>query len=1025
MTEYQVLIQKNIKVLNKFLKLLEDVDSKIRLYGMLNSWNKYIYDFELDNNDVLKLVYEINLVFKNKKNELDNPLLLHLNDEYKKEFECNKVNNSKELKNKTMRYIADNLDYYTNDSYQNSNDFNLNNFLSWLEDMSKCIDLSVFRTRIYMLMEKYKRLNKISKKYNIYINPDSKKESKIVGSLYNKQLRNCSLLDKNRCGEECEWVPGRFFGGTCKNKDYVKLLMETYCSFDSYRSREELIMFIKSLNVDNLKIENYKKLNKSVSAVIKHNDVILDLNTLSDNELCDKFKMLLDYIVYTADLNTIEGQINLYKKLGAKKGDVYDIMSLIRNCRNNGYTTFETTRALIGWISKNKKFKYLVASGTVIVGVVVLGSLILYSSNGGNLVENKDDTSKPPETPDSKPPETVNETLKTDSKSLETDNKTSNSASNPGPSPRPSITQTPSPTSSITQTPSPTSSITQTPSPQTSSITQTPSPQTSSITQTPSPTSSITQTPSQTSSITQTPSPQTSSITPTSSQTSSITQTSSQTSSITPTSSQTSSITPTSSITTTPSSTPSPTPSITPTSSITTTSSQTSSITPTPSSTPSISSTSPQTSSITPTPSSTPSITATSPQTPSITTTSSQTPSITSKPSQTPSITPAPSSTPLIQNLNNAEFSKSQSNQVKDNRQPITPFLKNNVFISELTGNFTPKNSKSENPYIGTSLNNDKNDNITEITNNLTPENPSIKLDAINGKNIEFIYENKIELSKISENNTISQEKLNYIEKLFSLPRISYNSIYNKFWGYFGYYNNEAINKFVKETNINELNSVKMDTNLTILPNELIKYKYDPNNIKNELISKYRFLNDIKNGKYGPPNMQIDKMNQLNSDINHLKNLENLANNLFLKTNGRISSIYNGNNVSYKNSAGQNVKFTFEIIRGETVEYSDIVLNGNYENINSEKKIELLSNAQEDSINFYKLSNSPKSTKIVTLIKTLDGKYYSSGFNVDEEIIYCNITECISPIVSNIINVDTNDIESVLEIFGKLGIPNV
>jgi hypothetical protein len=294
----------------------------------------------------------------------------------------------------------------------------------------------------------------------------------------------------------------------------------------------------------------------------------------------------------------------------------------------------------------------------------------------------------------------------------------------------------------------------------------------------------------------------------------------------------------------------------------------------------------------------------------------------------------------------------------------------------------------------------------------------------------EFIKENGINKEKISENGTLSPEKLTYVEKLFSLPKISYNSINNKFWSFFGYNNNEAINAFVDGTNIKNLNSTKMDTNnIQILPknnNELAEYNYNQNDIKTALSGKYKSLNYFKTiTKPGHPIMYTKEIDELKSDITHLKNLSKTLELLDKNAGGSFASIYNGKNVTYKNNNGETVKFDYELINAETVSHSDITLNGNYNEINSEQKAEALSEVQSDVTDYYMSDGDQASTEIVTLIQTADNRYYSTSPTTDGEVIYCNIIGCERPLVANVVKVNTNDIGSVLELFNKTGVPNI
>ncbi len=378
MEEDREFIDKNLKILNKFYNMVLNTNDIPRLNGMINSWNKYKYSFETDNNNVLSMYYNIENLIRQKNQELTSVDNLTVTESIKNKYNCQDIQNSDELKRNVLRYIADNLNYHINILNQNKIDSNFENFTNWLSEISNCIDLKIFQHYIIEMLNKAYRLG--SSQIDIYIDPKSTLKPMSIGDVLDSPQRVCSTLSQNECGGDCQWVKGKLFGGNCVERNRIDILYDNYCSLgSSYRTKEELIILIKSIYTDNLEdVSDISKLTKSISAKIRYNGEIIDLNNYSIEELCKFFKVILSTNISKYGLNTPEGVHRFFKNINVSQEDIDQMYGILENDKKEGKSMYQSHNSLINWIKNNKILSAGIGGG-IAAGLVILG---LYAGTG-------------------------------------------------------------------------------------------------------------------------------------------------------------------------------------------------------------------------------------------------------------------------------------------------------------------------------------------------------------------------------------------------------------------------------------------------------------------------------------------------------------------------------------------------------------------------------------------------------------------------------------------------------------------
>lgn len=361
-------VEKQIKILNKFKEKLKNEKSYAIIDGLYDSWIKYNSGFDIEESRISLLYEEIENLFINKYSEE-----LESFSSMENKFDCSNINENSENKELFYQIIENNLTYYTKNIDKNINNADMHKFLNWLSNMSKCTDLSIFKKQINFILNK---LNIVTYKFDF-----GKQPNMLSGNLFTNTVRECSLLEKKDCDNECEWKFS-IFGSKCVNKDYKKILFNSYCSKESYKSKEEIMLMIKSLYTNDLNINNPKKISKILSNKIKIDGKFVDLKSKTKEELCDYFNQILENTIIEKKLDTIEGQVDLWEKINMSKNDVHQLQIYIRYLKKKSLSAIEILKKVSNWLYNNKKFL------VTIISISLLAYISIYMYNSTYINEN-------------------------------------------------------------------------------------------------------------------------------------------------------------------------------------------------------------------------------------------------------------------------------------------------------------------------------------------------------------------------------------------------------------------------------------------------------------------------------------------------------------------------------------------------------------------------------------------------------------------------------------------------------------
>ncbi len=380
---------KKIRSLEKFYDKLIQSKTSNSIHFLKTSWDKYKSYYDVKDKNIKELYNKIDTYLDDKIEKMKDKKSFILTTDIYYLYTCENLQKDSNLLYEFYDFVSNSIMYYSKFNVTNIPSMELHTFLVWLEKLSYCIDLTQFKEKINEILEKIKiKKHKTTYDFNFkeYDTP------MIIGDVLNKPPRNCSLVNKIECNNECEWSK---YDNKCMNRNYIELLTHTYCSTNSYKSKDELILLIKSLYIDKNYKNEYKNLSRSVSNKILLGNEYYQLNEMTIIDLCKIFNNLLIKMIGNYDIDSIDGQLNFWRKINMGKNDLIQITSLIDNCAKNKYSFMEIRNTVTKWIKENKK-TFIGITG---LGVVVLAGLIAYSSNEygvlNKTIENEDTQENP------------------------------------------------------------------------------------------------------------------------------------------------------------------------------------------------------------------------------------------------------------------------------------------------------------------------------------------------------------------------------------------------------------------------------------------------------------------------------------------------------------------------------------------------------------------------------------------------------------------------------------------------------
>lgn len=362
---------KQIKYLSKFIEKINESEYDGTYNALLYYWNKYKFYFNRE-------IPIVNNLYENIENIIQNK---NVNQNYEIRSDMLFLENDK-------KYIFRNIDrfinYYLSKKYMNDEDItiiisNLKN----IQNISNKTNIDIFKHKLYELVFNLNN-DEITDIYN-HIKFSGDNNNIIIGDFFNKKYRTCSLLKKHECNEECYWSDTfwdklKLWSSKCKQKDIKELLYNSYCSKDSYKTREELIFLIKSLTDDSTdtNISNFKNLLKNY---IIHDEKKYYLDNANSELLCDIFKDILSKKVFT-HTKTFEDQIYFLKRYNVNKYLLYESFAVIEDSKNNKNTTFETIKRLISYFTERKLLSISIITSIAMIISLYLANEYLIGENG-------------------------------------------------------------------------------------------------------------------------------------------------------------------------------------------------------------------------------------------------------------------------------------------------------------------------------------------------------------------------------------------------------------------------------------------------------------------------------------------------------------------------------------------------------------------------------------------------------------------------------------------------------------------
>lgn len=352
-------MERQIKLLNKFYDKLKSTSTKSSIIGLKKIWEKYKNYFDLSNDDI-----------KNLSDNIDEYIINKINENYD-------IENTKN-KNELFEYIGNRLVFYI-DNIDSNNIENINKFLNWIYQKSELYDLSIFRDKLYELVSKIHQLDHNNDYFTIFnkMNLNKNDSNVFVDGFFNKKLRNCSLLKDYECNEECylstSWLDF-FKKSKCNYRNIKDILHNTYCSKNSYKSKEELILIIKSFCVED--VSSFENIKNGYSNKINYEGKRIDLSKLESSTLCELFTDILNKYVIDEFQNEKE-QIAFWENNLWSKNDLEQAKFIILDSYNNNLTRMQGIKRLYNWILSKKYF----IAGSIMIFVF---ALLMFMNPFGN-----------------------------------------------------------------------------------------------------------------------------------------------------------------------------------------------------------------------------------------------------------------------------------------------------------------------------------------------------------------------------------------------------------------------------------------------------------------------------------------------------------------------------------------------------------------------------------------------------------------------------------------------------------------
>lgn len=368
-------MEKQSRVLRKFIKNANNISNIVLLNYNQNIWNKYKNYFTIDDSKIYSLYQSIEDILKYKKSEIYNKYFSHM-------YSCEYINENN-ISNEEIFEMITNLTNFYIENYQNDEYLkDIQFFLNWLFDLSKCVNISMFKEKVYELVNKvyYYKSYSYFKLYNkIEFKENTQSKKILIGDFLNKKIRNCSLLKKYECNDECYWEGGflnLFKPNRCKNKDIKELITNTYCSDLSYKTREELITILKLFtSVETISYDDFYKLKLAYSNKIILDNKKIDLSILTDKELCELFRSILNDSIIES-ISEKDTQLDYLKKLGFNRYTAGVFIYNIYDSISFSYTFYEIIKRCYRLLALI--YDKIIKDNKKLIGLILLICFIFY-----------------------------------------------------------------------------------------------------------------------------------------------------------------------------------------------------------------------------------------------------------------------------------------------------------------------------------------------------------------------------------------------------------------------------------------------------------------------------------------------------------------------------------------------------------------------------------------------------------------------------------------------------------------------
>lgn len=398
---YDELINIQLEVLEKFYNL--DIKTNDTYVYYKSTWNKYKDNLKLDNNKVSEEYTKIEEKLEKLKKKFFNE---QTSKKSMDKYTCNTVKKNNDDAYRVKMIIDLKISFFL-ESFENKTPNYYNKiivddiiyFFKWSESIFSCIDnMYIFQPKYEQILyeaeksikenvfdeEKYKELLNIYKKIKFTKSWMNKPEPMLIGNIDSTKFRNCDLLSKKECNNECytSW----FSNGCKKRKDISNLIFNSFCGSGSYRFRSELISIIRSYSYDETEAEALERLSNPLNNRIKYKGDYIDLSKLKKKELCQILNEIMINISKEMG-ESDQSKKKYFKEKGFGRNQIEKCLYILSDTDKYKNSYLTKYQALVHFLIENR-YKIvgigIIASAILVFYYGVIGAVELVSTSAAS-----------------------------------------------------------------------------------------------------------------------------------------------------------------------------------------------------------------------------------------------------------------------------------------------------------------------------------------------------------------------------------------------------------------------------------------------------------------------------------------------------------------------------------------------------------------------------------------------------------------------------------------------------------------